>query len=130
MEKMPIDLKKALAASPKATLLWKELTPIARRDFITWIEQAKQETTRERRVGVAIDKLLSGQRRPCCYAVVPMSLYKALGKNAKAKAIWKTLTPDERRDLVARVESAKSTEGREKNVAKAITLLAAGKRRY
>ena len=30
--------------------------------------------------------LVSGKRRPCCYAIVPMNLYKALAANPKAKA--------------------------------------------
>lgn len=110
-------------------MLWKTLTPIAQRDFITWIEGAKQEKTRARRVERTCDMLLEGKRRPCCYAVVPMSLYKALGANKKAKVQWGTLTPDERRDFVAWVEGAKEFEERARKVEKACSLLAQGKRR-
>lgn len=72
--------------------------------------------------------LASGKRRPCCYAVVPMNLYKALGANAKAKATWSTLTPTERRDFVAWVETAKQSEERARRTDKACQLLALGKR--
>ena len=47
---VPSDLHKVLAASPKAKAQWDDLTPIARRDFISWINSAKQQETRKRRV--------------------------------------------------------------------------------
>jgi uncharacterized protein YdeI (YjbR/CyaY-like superfamily) len=127
--KVPSDLRKALAVSPSAEALWKDVTPIARRDFITWIEGAKQPATRARRIEVTRSKLLSGDRRPCCYAVVPMNLYKALAGTPKAKAQWKELTPMERRDFVAWVEAADDKEKRGMRVEKVCLLLAAGKRR-
>lgn len=108
--KPPADLQKALAADPKAKALWRGLTPIARRDFISWITGAKQAETRKRRVRVACSKLLSGQRRPCCYAVVPMKLYKALGDSPKAKAKWSKLTSIEKRDFIDWINSAKKPE--------------------
>ncbi|MDB5265107.1 MAG: hypothetical protein JWN64_678 [Parcubacteria group bacterium] len=129
MERMLPDLQKALVANPKAKAQWKDLTPIARRDFISWIESAKQAETRKRRVEVACDKLVAGKRRPCCYAIVPMNLYKALDATPKAKAQWKTLTPDARRDFVDWIEGAKDSEMRTQRIEKTRTLLAAGKQR-
>lgn len=129
MEKVPADLQKALKANPKAQTLWSDLTQISRRDFISWIESAKQEETRKRRVGVAIDRLLSGQWRPCCYAVVPMNLYKALGENPKAKAQWKTLSADSKRDISDWVEKAKDSNEKALRVNKACAQLAIGKSR-
>jgi uncharacterized protein YdeI (YjbR/CyaY-like superfamily) len=129
MEKIPPNLNKALAASPKAKATWVSLTPIGRRDFISWIEGAKKEETRKRRVEVAISKLLSGERRPCCYAVVPMNLYRALGEDLKAKATWKTLTPDERRDFSAWVEEGKDQEDKNDRVEEVCEMLVAGKKR-
>src|SRR5207249_12161113 len=43
---VPADLRKALAAAPKARVLWSDITPIARRDWIHWITSAKQAKTR------------------------------------------------------------------------------------
>ena len=40
--KVPADLRKALAAAPKARAVWSDITPIARRDWIHWIVSAKQ----------------------------------------------------------------------------------------
>lgn len=127
MERPPADLQKALAGSPAARAQWSGLTPIARRDFISWVVSAKQADTRARRVTVAIDKLKAGKRRPCCYAIVPMSLYKALDAKPEAKATWKGLTPDERRDLVGWIEEAKDAEAHARRIDKACSLLAAGK---
>ncbi|MDB5254065.1 MAG: uncharacterized protein JWL80_131 [Parcubacteria group bacterium] len=124
--KVPTDLRKVLASSPKMEAIWKDLTPISRRDFISWIESAKQPETRTRRIEVTKSKLLSGQRRPCCYAVVPMNLYKALDKVPKAKAVWKDLSPNERRDFADWIEAVKDTKVERIN--KACMLLSTGKR--
>lgn len=124
--KVPSDLRKALAVAPSVETQWKDITPIARRDFITWIESAKQDETRKRRIEVARSKLLKGDRRPCCYAVVPMSLYKALGANPKAKATWKDLGPMERRDFVGWVEAAKNKAEHAIRVEEACMKLAKG----
>jgi hypothetical protein len=64
---MPADLRKALAAAPKARALWLDITPIARRDWIQWIVSAKRPETRARRVDNACAMLASGKRRVCCF---------------------------------------------------------------
>ena len=125
---VPKELRKIFVTKPKVAEAWKGLTPIARRDFITWIQGAKQEETRLRRIEVTSSKLLAGERRPCCYAVVPMNLYKALGANLKAKATWKDLTPDERRDFVAWVEEPKNTAMKGIRIEEVCVMLAKGKR--
>lgn len=126
--RVPTDLRKALAATPRLVAVWKDLTPIARRDFISWIESAKQPETRKRRIAITGDKLKAGKRRPCCYAIVPMNFYKALAGTPKAKAKWSSLTPTDRRDFIAWVESAKGSDARRSRVEKACLMLAAGKR--
>lgn len=126
-QKVPPDLRKALAANPKAKALWSGLTPIARRDFISWIASAKQPETRRRRVESMGSRLASGKRRPCCYAVVPMKFYKALDADPKAKAQWKSLTPDGRRDFISWIGAAKDPEEYRRRIEKACAMLAAGK---
>ena len=64
---VPPDLRKALAAAPKARELWSDITPIARRDWIHWITSAKQGETRARRIKNACSMLAAGKRRPCCF---------------------------------------------------------------
>jgi hypothetical protein len=46
--RVPMDLRKALAAAPVAQALWADITLIARRDWILWISSAKQPETRRR----------------------------------------------------------------------------------
>lgn len=64
---MPADLRKALAAEPKALALWEDITPLARNEFICWVENAKQIETRNRRIQRTCEELLEGKRRPCCW---------------------------------------------------------------
>lgn len=64
---VPADLKKALAAAPQAKELWTKITPIARRDWIQWIDSAKQAETRTRRINAACSMLANGKRRVCCF---------------------------------------------------------------
>jgi hypothetical protein len=65
--RVPADLRKALAAAPKARALWSDITPIARRDWIQWITSARQPETRARRVKNACSMLAAGKRRVCCF---------------------------------------------------------------
>jgi uncharacterized protein YdeI (YjbR/CyaY-like superfamily) len=125
---MKADLRKALAAAPKANAQWSDLTPIARRDFLNWIDSAKQPETRKRRIERTCDMLATGKRRPCCYAIVPFTLYKALKAAPKAKAQWSELTPDARRDFIGWIDSAKQPETRNLRIGKTCALLAAGER--
>ncbi len=65
--RVPPDLRKALAAHAGALATWKDITPVARRDWIHWISSGKKAETRVKRIQVACDKLASGQRRACCF---------------------------------------------------------------
>ena len=126
--KVPADLRKVLAAAPKAKAQWNDLTPLARQDFIMWIDSAKQPATRKRRIESVPSKLASGKRRPCCFAIVPLDLHKSLAGLPEAKAQWIELTSLERRDFARWVNSAKNSETRRKWAAKTCLMLADGKR--
>ena len=65
--KVPSDLRDALRANPSALATWKDITPVARRDWIHWITSGKKAETRVKRTGVACDKLAAGDRRACCF---------------------------------------------------------------
>lgn len=65
--RVPADLRKALAAAPKARALWSDITPIARRDWIHWITSAKRPETRARRIDNTCEMLAAGKRRVCCF---------------------------------------------------------------
>lgn len=128
MNAIPSDLRKALGADPVAKAKWKELTPIARRDFISWIDGAKQAQTRQKRIDRTCDMLAEGKRRPCCFSIVPLDLHLALKATPRAKAHWSGLASDARRDLIDWIESAKQRDARERRIAEACSALAAGKR--
>lgn len=64
---VPCDLAKALQGSPEARATWEGTTTIARVDWIHWIESAKKEKTRAKRINDACDMLASGKKRVCCF---------------------------------------------------------------
>lgn len=125
---VPGDLRDSLARDPGVTEAWNKLTPIGRRDFIAWINDAKQPATRRKRIGICCENLLKGKRRPCCFAVVPMDLYKALGENPQAKAQWSTLTADEKRNLTDWIGESQEKAERQQRIKEACGLLASGER--
>jgi uncharacterized protein YdeI (YjbR/CyaY-like superfamily) len=65
---IPDDLQKALTSSVKALSTWEDITPLARNEWICWIESAKKIETRERRIKIMLSKFKAGERRPCCWA--------------------------------------------------------------
>lgn len=67
VHKMPADLRKALLADSKVRALWEDITPLARNEYICWVENAKQIETRARRIKRTAEELLEGKRRPCCW---------------------------------------------------------------
>ena len=65
--RVPMELRKALAAAPPAQALWSDITPMARQNWILWISSAKLPETRMRRIENACDMLASGKKRVCCF---------------------------------------------------------------
>jgi hypothetical protein len=65
---VPQDLEAALAAAPqKIQDQWKGITPMARWEWVRWVNATQNPDTRKRRVDVSISKMKSGKRRPCCF---------------------------------------------------------------
>jgi uncharacterized protein YdeI (YjbR/CyaY-like superfamily) len=67
VHELPADLREELIAHATALAAWTDITPLARNEFICWVEDAKQETTRERRIRRTREELEDGMRRPCCW---------------------------------------------------------------
>jgi uncharacterized protein YdeI (YjbR/CyaY-like superfamily) len=82
--RVPLDLRKALAASPLAQAGWEDIAPMARRDWIFSISSAKQPETRRRRIEKACDMLASGKRRLCCFPGIKW----LMKKNEKSCGMW------------------------------------------
>lgn len=53
----------ALAKTPKAKATLDAFPPSARRDYLEWISEAKQDSTRQKRIADAIQWLSEGKRR-------------------------------------------------------------------
>ncbi|HWC23790.1 MAG TPA: YdeI/OmpD-associated family protein [Flexivirga sp.] len=64
---VPEDFSAALADAHDLTDVWEDITPMARWEWVRWINATKNPVTRDRRVEVGISKLRSGKRRPCCF---------------------------------------------------------------
>ena len=67
VHRLPGDLRAELVTSPAALDAWRDITPLARNEFICWVEDAKQAATRERRIRRTREELEEGMRRPCCW---------------------------------------------------------------
>ena len=63
---IPADLAELLI-DKEMVEQWESLTPIGRNEFICWIESAKQEKTKIKRMHRTIDDLKDGKKRPCCW---------------------------------------------------------------
>lgn len=66
-ERIPSDLTKELRKDSATVTAWKSLTPLARNEWICWVEDAIRPETRARRVERVRSELLEGIRRPCCW---------------------------------------------------------------
>lgn len=71
VHKTPIDVKKVILSKESIAEIWEDITPLARNEWICWIEDAKKIETREKRILVMLDKFKKGARRPCCWAGCP-----------------------------------------------------------
>lgn len=80
---VPRDLETALAAAPqKIQDLWTDITPMARWEWVRWVNATRNPETRKRRVEVSISKMKSGKRRPCCFNLAACT-DPDLSKNAR-----------------------------------------------
>ena len=77
--KMPKDLKKVLLADSESLDTWNSITPLARNEWVCWVESAKLIETRAKRIGRVRSELAEGIRRPCCW---PGCMHRV--KNGKA----------------------------------------------
>ena len=68
---LPEDLKQALLSNSKALETWEDITPLARNEWICWVESAKKSETRDKRIKLGCENLGDGKRRPCCWPGCP-----------------------------------------------------------
>lgn len=66
--KAPNDLKAALDEAPqKVKDKWQDITPMARWEWIRWMNATLSQETRAARIEKTISKLNGKHRRPCCF---------------------------------------------------------------
>src|SRR3954451_15743798 len=63
VHELPDDLCNALIGNPVALEAWQDITPLARNEFICWVEDAKRDATRERRIRRTQERLRPRARR-------------------------------------------------------------------
>jgi uncharacterized protein YdeI (YjbR/CyaY-like superfamily) len=68
VHRVPADLRKTLISAPKVLAIWQNITPLARNEWICFIESAKKSETRRRRIERVHNDLPKGKHRPCCWA--------------------------------------------------------------
>lgn len=71
MHKVPVDLRKVIASAPEVGCAWDDITSLARNEWVCWVESAKKQETRKRRIEKMRSELVRGKRRPCCWAGCP-----------------------------------------------------------
>jgi len=68
VHKVPDDLQKVLTSDPAALAEWEDITPLARNEWICWVESVKKPKTRSDHIRRVRAELKEGKRRPCCWA--------------------------------------------------------------
>ena len=68
---LPEDLEEALRLDRQALSTWDDITPLARNEWICWIQSAKKPETRRKRILWGCENLRDGKRRPCCWPGCP-----------------------------------------------------------
>ncbi len=71
VHKLPADLRKILDADQEARTTWEDITPLARNEWICWVESVKKSETRAHHIERARVSLREGKRRPCCWGGCP-----------------------------------------------------------
>ena len=59
---VPPELAQALAQDPQAESFFQRLSYTHQKEYVTWVESAKQETTRNSRIAKTIEMLKQGKR--------------------------------------------------------------------
>ena len=67
VHELPQDLEQALKRNGPALATWGDITPLARNEWICWVESTKKAETRRQHVERAVADLIDGKRRPCCW---------------------------------------------------------------
>jgi len=118
---LPRFVKQALKATPKAWESFERLAPSHRKQYITWIMEAKKEETRERRLREVVAVLQQDLEIPACFK-------QELKANAKAWNYFQNLAPSHRRRYIRWIMYAKQAQTRARRSREAVALLEQNKK--
>ena len=83
---LPADFEAALHSAPnKIQEVWKDITPMARWEWVRWVNATPNPDTRRRRVEVSMSTMSNGKRRPCCFDLSSCT-DPQLAKNGRLRA--------------------------------------------
>lgn len=68
---LPHDIFVMISTSHVVAQVWENITPLAKNEWICWIQSAKKSETRAKRIRITKEQLLAGKRRPCCWPGCP-----------------------------------------------------------
>lgn len=88
------DMEAAVRSDPAVLARWQGLTPLGRNEFICWVDDARQATTRQRRIERTCEELREGKKRPCCWA-------GCIHRDDKAPSRWQQAVLIEKRKAKA-----------------------------
>jgi Bacteriocin-protection, YdeI or OmpD-Associated/Domain of unknown function (DUF1905) len=62
--RVPSDLRAALAADPAVERAFAKLSFTHRREYVEWVEEARRQETRARRIAATVDRVRAGEPAP------------------------------------------------------------------
>jgi len=68
---LPDDLRVVLVEDAAARAKWDDITPLARNEWICWVQSVKKAETRAHHIARLQSELKEGKRRPCCWPGCP-----------------------------------------------------------
>jgi uncharacterized protein YdeI (YjbR/CyaY-like superfamily) len=71
VHRVPMDVQKTIIPNLAVQTIWNKITPLARNEWICWIESAKKKETRLKRIKIMHENLIAGKHRPCCWPGCP-----------------------------------------------------------
>jgi len=83
VHKLPADLRKTLSGDRVALEKWEDITPLARNEWICWVESVKTAEIRVQHIERVASQLKEGARRPCCWMGCVHRKDKALSPSQK-----------------------------------------------
>ena len=124
---IPAYIEKQFKTNAHAWQYFERLAPSYREGYIRWIDSAKRQETKQKRLLEAIRRLAAAKRLTPA-SEIPSYIEKQLKTNARAWQYFEQLAPSYQRAYIRWIESAQRRETKEKHLLEAIRQLAAGKK--